>query len=299
MTATRVAITPHVPLRRRDRDLLAELIAIQAHRALLHELAAWPKPGLVSHVDNGSHRDMNAALLRTSAEVLRPFFAELACAGQGLAGMNRLRAIGLRAEAAMLRATGGINTHRGAIFGLGLLCAAAGTAASTSRGGAVLATSRLGSIVARRWGDDIRRGPIPLFSHGSAVLRQHGARGARAEAAYGFPSVYDIGLPTLRLARALAPYDAAAAPVQTCFALIAAVRDINLLHRGGAEGARFAADAAANFLSDGGVGAPDWRARAAAVHAGFVARNLSPGGCADLLAMTLLVDALESGTALP
>jgi triphosphoribosyl-dephospho-CoA synthase len=299
MTASLPAIAPQLPLRRRDRDLVAEFIATQAFRALLHELAAWPKPGLVSHVDNGSHRDMSAALLRTSAEVLRPFFAELAFAGQERVGMSCLRAIGLRAEAAMLAATGGVNTHRGAIFGLGLLCAAAGTAASKSQDGAVFAASRLGGIVARRWGEDIRRGPIPLFSHGSAVLRQHGARGARAEAADGFPSVYEIGLPTLRLARVLAPHDAAAAAVQTCFALIAAVRDINLLHRGGTEGARYAADAAANFLSAGGIGAPDWRARAAAVHAGFVARNLSPGGCADLLAMTLLVDALESGATLP
>ncbi len=93
------------------------------------------------------------------------------------------------------------------------------------------------------------------------------------------------------------PNDADAAPVQACFALIAAVCDTNLLHRGGAEGMRYAAEAAGSFLSQGGVGAPDWRARAAAVHAAFVARRLSPGGCADLLAMSLFVDALESEAA--
>jgi triphosphoribosyl-dephospho-CoA synthase len=86
--------------------------------------------------------------------------------------------------------------------------------------------------------------------------------------------------------------------VQTCFALIAVVCDTNLLHRGGAEGLRYASEAASSFLSQGGVGAPDWRARAAAVHAAFVARRLSPGGCADLLAMTLYVDALEGTAAL-
>jgi triphosphoribosyl-dephospho-CoA synthase len=60
-------------------------------------------------------------------------------------------------------------------------------------------------------------------------------------------------------------------------------------------GARYAADAATAFLTAGGVGASDWRARAALAHAGFVARRLSPGGCADLLAMTLFVETLETG----
>jgi len=154
----------------------------------------------------------------------------------------------------------------------------------------------LGGFVAQRWGDAIRRGPIPLHSHGSAALRLHGASGARGEAAAGFPSVYYTGLPALRLGRALAPGDASAARVQACIALVAAVRDTNLLHRGGVEGARYATEAAASFLADGGVGALGWRARAATVHAEFVARRLSPGGCADLLAMTLFVDALESGS---
>ena len=275
-------------------DLLFDLIAEQAHRALLNELAAWPKPGLVSYVDAGSHHDMNAAMLCRSAEALRPFFAELALAGWRGASMSRLREIGMRAEAAMLSATGGVNTHRGAIFGLGLLSAAAGTLARSSNAAGAYAPGELGVIVAHRWAQEIRRGPIPLHSHGSAALRQHGAGGARAEAAAGFPSIYEIGLPALRLGRALAPDDAAAAPVQACFTLIAEVRDTNLLHRGGLEGARYASDAAAAFLLAGGVGASDWRTRAAQVHAGFVARRLSPGGCADLLAMTLFVEALEN-----
>jgi triphosphoribosyl-dephospho-CoA synthase len=127
------------------------------------------------------------------------------------------------------------------------------------------------------------------------VLRRYGAGGARLEAATGFPSIYEVGLPALRLGRILAPEDAGAPPVQACFALIASVQDTNLLYRGGAEGARYAAEAATAFLGAGGVGAPNWRACAATVHAGFVARRLSPGGCADLLAMTLFVDRIEAG----
>jgi triphosphoribosyl-dephospho-CoA synthase len=292
------AIQQSKPTPRRQDNLLFNIIASQAFRAQLHELATWPKPGLVSYVDNGSHHDMHAAMLRRSAEVLRPFFGELALAGSERARMNSLRTIGLRAEAAMLMATGGINTHRGTIFGLGLLCAAAGLIARLSDDRAAVAPEVLGAIVARRWGDEIRRGPIALHSHGTAAFCRHGAGGARAEAAAGFPSIYNIGLPALREGRALAPFDVKAAPVQACFALIASVRDTNLLHRGGEEGARYATECARAFLKAGGVGASDWQSRAASAHAGFVARRLSPGGCADLLAMTLFVDALESGVSL-
>jgi triphosphoribosyl-dephospho-CoA synthase len=277
---------------------VAELIAAQAVLALLRELAAWPKPGLVSHVDRGSHTDMDAAMLQASAETLRPFFAELARAGGDGADMDCLRAIGLQAERAMLAATGGVNTHRGAIFGLGLLCAAAGTVAELPSQGVAVAPVRLGDIVMRRWAAEIGRGPIPLFSHGAAALRRYGAGGARAEAAGGFRSVYEVGWPALREGRSLQPDDPDAARVQACFALIAAVSDTNLLHRGGADGLRYAAEAASLFLSQGGVGGPDWRRRAAVVHAAFVARRLSPGGCADLLAMTLFVGTLETGIAL-
>ncbi len=301
---TRMSPAPELATRsdrsasRPKRGYVEELIAEQAVVALLRELAAWPKPGLVSRHDSGSHTDMDAALLRTSAEALRPFFAELAWAGQDKATMARLRAIGLRAEAAMLAATGGINTHRGAVFGLGLLCAAAGEVARMSDERAVIAPVSLGEIVARRWGGEIERGPIPLFSHGAKALRRYGAGGARAEAAGGFRSVYEVGWPALRKGRSLQPEDRDAPLVQACFALIAAVGDTNLLHRGGPEGLRYAVHAASAFLAQGGVGTPDWRARAAAVHAAFVARRLSPGGSADLLAMTLFIDALE-GTSRP
>jgi triphosphoribosyl-dephospho-CoA synthase len=285
---------PARPATKREGGLVSELIADRAVLSLLHELAAWPKPGLVSYVDSGSHTDMDAATLQNSAEALRPFFAELAMAGQTGADMGCLRSIGLRAESAMLAATGGVNTHRGAIFGLGLLCAAAGSVAELSAQGAAVAPMRLGSVVVRQWAADIQRGPIPLFSHGAAALRRPGAGGARAEAAGGFRSVYEVGWPALRQGRSLQPDDPGAPPVQACFALIAAVHDTNLLHRGGADGMRYAVEAAAAFLLQGGVGAPDWRARAAEIHAAFVSRRLSPGGCADLLAMTLFVDALES-----
>lgn len=257
-------------------------IAALAHAALMLELLTAPKPGLVSHRDRGSHDDMTAQTFRASADAIRPFLRRLAEAGVTRAPMAALRGIGLEAEAAMMAATCGVNTHRGTIFGLGLLCAAAGRAA---------ARTSLGGIVAREWGAAIAVGPIPMHSHGTGALRRHGAGGARLEAASGFPSLYRIGLPALRAGRRLD--DDEAARVHCLFALMAEVQDTNLLHRGGAEGAAFARSSARAFMAAGGVGRPGWREDAHALHRQFVTRRLSAGGCADLLAMTLFVAAFE------
>jgi triphosphoribosyl-dephospho-CoA synthase len=278
------------PVLRRAR-IAPDVSAIGAVAAdcLVKELETWPKPGLVSHVDNGSHVDMDAGTFRRSAAAIGPYLQRLADAGALGCGMGRLRIIGLEAERAMLAATAGVNTHRGAVFGLGLLCAAAGARA----GGLVDPGLPLGAVVARLWGEGIFDGPVLLHSHGSAAHRRFRAGGARMEAANGFPSVYRIGLPALRRATMTAPEDTEAARVEACFALIAFVEDTNLLHRGGLDGLRFAHDAARRFIASGGVGASGWRARAQSIHESFVARRLSPGGSADLLAMTLFVDAHE------
>ena len=266
-------------------------IAALATRSLELELETWPKPGLVSHIDNGSHNDMNAALFRASARAIAPYFAALADAGAAGQGMGRLRVIGLEAEAAMMKATDGINTHRGAIFGLGLLCAAYGARAAGLAGPVI----PLGTVVASLWGRTILDGPLPLHSHGAQARRRYGSGGARMEAAQGFPNLYQVGLPALRRAALAAPNDDEAQRVEACFALIASVEDTNLLHRGGSGGLRFAQRTARQFILDGGVRTSDWRQRARAVHDSFVARSLSPGGSADLLAMSLFARACEDG----
>jgi triphosphoribosyl-dephospho-CoA synthase len=286
VTAAALAAAPSRALATPVASPRADAIGALAAACLRIEVETWPKPGLVSHVDAGSHADMDAALLFRSAAALEPFFTALAAAGGADAGIGELRAIGVAAEAAMLAATGGVNTHRGAIFGLGLLCAAAGAP--------VRDDESIGAAVRRRFGRAIAEAPVPLRSHGAKARRSHGARGARGEAMAGFPGVYMIGAPALREGARRAPGDPEAARVQAIFALIAEVADTNLLHRGGAAGLVFAQARARAFLARGGVAAADWRAAGARIHDDFVARRLSPGGCADLLAMSLFVQAMDS-----
>ncbi len=230
---------------------------------------------------------MDAESLRRSAAAIRPFFADLVAAGGRRAEMAELRAIGVRAEAAMMRATDGVNAHRGAIFSLGLICAAAGVP------GAGCATAEAqAERVGQLWGAAIAQSPASPVSHGGRAARRFGVGGASAEAAAGFPTIRTVGLPALRYGRACLPEDPEAARVHCFFALLAVVDDTNLLHRGGAQGLIGARGEAASFLESGGIAGPGWRDRAAAIHHAFVAARLSPGGCADLLAATLLLDAL-------
>ncbi len=261
-----------------------------AVRSLYREVALAPKPGLVSPNDPGSHADMDFRTFLRSLQALRPYFPLIAAAGAERAGFAALQRLGIAAEADMLTATGGINTHRGAIFNLGLLCAAAGLLAAA---GKPLDAGDACRAVAIFWGDPILSGlERDGDSHGLAVARRYGSGGARREAAEGFPAARRIGLPAYRTALDLTG-DTDRAAIQALFALMAEVEDTNLLWRGGPAGLTAAREAARGFLAAGGVAAADWRPRAEAIHRDFVAARLSPGGSADLLGVTLFLDGLE------
>jgi triphosphoribosyl-dephospho-CoA synthase len=223
-----------------------------------------------------------------STLALRRYFEAAAQAGIGASTFETLRDLGIAAEARMLRATRGVNTHRGAIFNLGLLAAAAGARASDPAAFA----STLGECVKQTWGDAISKHRRRSGSHGSVVSRRHAVGGAKAEAAAGFPAAYGIGLPAYRAALR-AGHSANQARVQAFFALVSELDDTNLLHRGGQTGLGGARFLAAGFLREGGVSAPDWRERAIDIHGTFCKLGLSPGGSGDLLAACLFIHAIE------
>lgn len=274
------------------QESAAARIGRLAVRCLYREVALAPKPGLVTSADAGSHADMDFHTFMRSLAALRPYFPAIAARGAEAPAFAPLQRLGIEAEATMLAATGGINTHRGAIFNLGLLCAAAGLALV---GGQETEAEAVCGLVTEYWGESILAGLAPgreAASHGLAVARRYGSGGARREAANGFPAARRIGLPAYRCALA-ARGDHDLAAVQSLFALMAEVEDTNLLWRGGPAGLDYGRRAAADFLAAGGVLATGWRHEAEAIHRRFVERRLSPGGSADLLGVTLFLDALE------
>jgi triphosphoribosyl-dephospho-CoA synthase len=279
-----------------EHDKVHTLTARAALTALYQELCAYPKPGLVSLTDSGSHQDMDAMTFMRSLFSLRNYFRDITRAGAHAAGFDELQGLGLEAESHMLEATGNTNTHRGAIFTLGLLAAAAGFLSST---GQPLEGDALGHVVHERWGPPILRSvPSTPCSHGTFVASRYGAAGARQEAAAGFPHVFHIGLPTLSGCLSKGA-DFHSAVLQSFFGLMAVLPDTNLLFRGGARGLSWARTAAQSFLDKGGVYRENWREHALAIHHEMIARNLSPGGSADLLAATIFVRRLQGSLRRP
>ncbi len=268
-------------------------VARLAVRSLYAELVLYPKPGLVSPVDNGSHTDMDAATFMRSMFALRRYFLRVAEAGMGDAPFHVLKRLGIEAEARMLRATGGINTHRGAIFCLGLLCAAIGRCRAR---GTALNPAAIQATLLICWGRELgaHSGEAATPSHGMAARLRHGASGAREEGACGFPSVFGVGLPALRAALD-AGRGLRRARIDALFALMGHISDTNVYHRGGAEGAGEVRRQARAFMARGGSAAPDWEAQALSCHRSFVAARLSPGGAADLLGAVCLLQAVCGG----
>lgn len=273
-----------------DADAFHAALGRAAIVALHDELALEPKPGLVSFVDAGSHRDMDAGTFLRSLFALRHYYVRIAAQGAASADFAPLEQLGIEAEARMLRATGGVNTHRGAIFTLGLLCAAGGAARGSARR---CDASTLRATLLARWGDALAaRVHRARDTHGARAARAHGLRSAAEEAAQGLPTLFDHVLPALREARR-AGADDRHAKLHALFTAMAEVADTNLVHRGGLQALHHAQSLARDFLSRGGGLAVDAARRAARVHALFVERRLSPGGAADLLAAACWVERAE------
>lgn len=260
-----------------------------AWNALVFELTLAPKPGLVTPFSNGSHTDMDHRHFSASIEALAGYFGDCARLAAAGAGLPDLQTRGALAEAVMYSATGGINTHRGAVFTLGLLAAAAGRQFARGR----IEPDRLGEVVADHWGEALLAAAAraPADSHGLRVRQALGLPGAREQAASGFPVLFGTTLPALRQARARLGNDPRAL-LHALIATIAVLPDTNLAHRGGRGGLQWARAVATDFIAAGSVFADGHARRLDALCSAFERRHLSPGGSADLLAAALFVEAV-------
>ena len=277
-------------------------IADLAVRALICEVDTTPKPGLVDRDNNGAHTDMNHFMFLRSALALRPCFVQ--CADLGLGGMvsaDELRQIGLAGETAMFEATGGVNTHKGLVFSLGILCAACGILLAQKYAldednfdGAIrfdgeelqktcaqIAAGLLGEMPGQKGAP--RSGAV-AETHGEVVRRETGISGVKGEALSGFETAFSLGLPVLReaLDRVGEMNEACA---ETLIHLLAKTDDSNLVYRGGLEGLEFVRTRAEELLSDD----PGDMDAIRELDRECIERNLSPGGCADLLAITIML----------
>lgn len=274
------------------RRLVATEVAELAVAAIRAEADLTPKPGLVDRRGSGAHSDMELAMLHASAESLRTTFVECALAAmQSVPGPElraRLGELGRAGERDMLEATGGVNTHRGTLWALGLL--SAGVASSGELAGAVDVAARLALIPDRQ--------VAAPTSNGAQARRRYGVSGATGEAQAGFPHVRLYALPALRAARR-AGADEASARLEALLALMATLDDTCVLHRGGPEGLLALQLGAQQVLDAGGIGTARGRRDFNALDDMCLVRRLSPGGSGDLLAVTIFLDALDQREAQP
>lgn len=271
-----------------------------AVQSLLEEVSTTPKPGLVDLRNCGSHRDMDTRTFQASAAALGPYFVQ--CAEEGMRSSKapagetfaRLRPAGRLAEQTMYRATGGVNTHKGAIFTLGILCAAAGRLWRPESGSweTEPLLREVSAMTALAMEADFRRGGGDTA--GQRLYAAGGVRGIRGEVAQGLPSLRDLGLPVYRRlrGRGLDQNDAGAV---TLLHLIAGVEDTNLLSRGGVRGAAAGKRWAQELIEGGRIPSME---EIRALDDRFIRENLSPGGCADLLAAIYWLEKITDGGAL-
>jgi len=228
--------------------------------------------------------------MRLSARAIEPYFCEMASISAGARPTQEIReqlaAIGRNAERAMLKATGGSNSHKGAIWVLGLLLSAAAMQEDENRTAAEIAAT------ARAIASFEDRAAPRLVSHGDLVSKRFGASGARGEALQGFLHVVDIGLPALRLSRTSGGTEQVAR-LDCLLSIIARLDDTCLLYRGGTGVLITAKKNALAVEKAGGVGTQIGRQRLTLLDRQLLNMRVSPGGSADLLAATIFLDAIE------
>ncbi len=280
-----------------------ETVGRLALTALLYEVSAAPKPGLVYPDSRGAHTDMDYLTFLSSGAALGPWFTEFARLGYRHRGeasdlLPVLRKAGIAAEQDMFAATGGVNTHKGLIFSMGLLCAAAGRLLAAGRSPGPRSCAESAAEIAKGIGaSDFGRRETPGLGQtettGERLFREYGVRGIRGEAEDGFPSVILLALPRLRkrLEEGMSWNNAM---VDTLLTLCTRVEDTNVLGRAGRGGLDFLRTTAGHVLGLGGLATEAGKAAARDMDVSLIRRNISPGGCADLLALTVFLQLLAS-----
>ena len=270
----------------------AQAIAATMRDALITEATLTPKAGLVDAAHNGGHHDMNLALFLKSADAIAPYLGDCAATGMTFAGhpaspalLAAIRPIGLAAEAAMRAATGGVNTHKGAIFAFGLTAAALGKRLAEQHAATLADVQADVRALCAEILAELRQGDCD--SAGKRGYARHGISGARGEAASGFATVSAHALPLYQQELA-ADGNERRALLAALVALYAANDDSTTLARVGLDGLRAHQHWARTLLADRATLADEARlSDAIAAYArNCAARRLSAGGSADLLALT-------------
>lgn len=265
-------------------------------QAILLEVSTHPKPGLVTRLSNGAHKDMSIFTFMMSSAVLSKAFNDLQDIGQAHRGtlaelFCKLRSYGVGAEAELLRVTKGVNTQRGILFAGGIVSAVSGYAMNMGLSRDAL-LPMIKEMAAGLVAKELKNLDHAAMTAGEKLYYKYGITGIRGEVENGFPSVVNYGLPALEDAfnKGATINDAL---VHALIALMTVVEDSNVIWRTDYDTLLEVQRIAKNILSLGSVFTEKGRMAIAETERYFLQRRISPGGSADLLSVTITLYLLE------
>ncbi|MBU5481681.1 triphosphoribosyl-dephospho-CoA synthase CitG [Blautia sp. MSJ-19] len=270
------------------------------YSALLGEVYTTPKPGLVDCHDTGAHQDMDVHTFERSAEAITPYISRMFYRGYHWIGkeerlFEEIRKIGIQAEHAMYDSTDGVNTHKGLIFTMGILAAAAGNCYQKEHcfeAGRIL--KKAASMTAGPLEEEFQRmGEHEPITHGEILFREYGEKGIRGEAQKGFPIIGKTALPVLRSTRMMG-MDTNRSNIQVLLAIMSELNDTNVWSRGSYHEMQWLKEQAAEICRQGGVFLEAGIRKIEELNELCIRKNLSPGGAADILAASLFLYYLEN-----
>lgn len=267
--------------------------------ALLGEVYTTPKPGLVDCWDNGAHKDMDCTTFIKSTHAIQPYLLQMIQKGYQWEGplgdlFMEIRELGKQAEKAMFLATEGVNTHKGAIFTLGILGTAAGYCYR------LVGNFNVDMIfdVSRKMTEETLREEFRLIrnreakTYGEYLYQTHGEKGIRGEAMMGFPILREYAFPTLHTLRRLEE-DENLANIHVLLIIMTKLQDTNVIKRGGYPGLWWIQRKADSTIKKGSVFGSGGIDAIKQWNRECIKKNISSGGAADLLAAALFLCQLE------
>lgn len=279
-------------------ELLIKVEEAVCH-SLMGEVYTTPKPGLVDQHDTGAHRDMDVNTFALSTRAISPYILQMFYCGY-LSGkepeevFQEIRQIGICAEAAMFRATSGVNTHKGLIFTMGILAAATGICIRKIGVFDLEMLSKLSKEMTERQLTLELRGmemKQPL-SHGEKLYQKYGEAGIRGEAIKGFPVLMELAYPCLKHYREMR-YNHNLSNINVLLHVMTELNDTNILSRGTEEDLNWIKGQAEEILRAGGAFSAKGYRMVQRMNEECVEKNLSPGGAADMLAAALFLYEME------
>lgn len=273
-------------------------------KSMLYEVAVAPKPGLVDRYNSGAHRDMDIFTFIDSSLSFNTYFYDCTKLGYNFNDddytnlLRALRPIGIEAEEKMFNKTNGVNTHKGLIFSLGIISAAAGFIYKQTNNMYInpLEISNLVQKITRGLTEELLNiDNKSNLTYGEALYKKYGVKGIRGEVESGFSTVLKYSLPEMKYLIEDHKYHINDVLVNVLLSLMANTEDSNILGRHDVNTLDYVRENSQYALELGGYLTEEGQEFVVEMDRNFIDNNISPGGSADLLAITIMLYMLEYG----